>query len=143
MESKLKIKGEYSLSYQFNVPLQGTVELNGLKKTNIITNDGEQFILKRLYKDNPNGIKYIAIAKEKETLTDGIHREITNIQLENRSITFKAVFTTAEMENVVMIALTNQEKGRIYITNSSLGEAYSKLPDGVIINLNYKLTLGD
>lgn len=146
MNSKIEIKGKYTFTITFNAPLYGTVYLTSKTFNNKITEEGKELILRRLYSSIPDPIKYIIISKGKdiETLKNSTicHETIKTI-FKSPNVEFIASFNNTEMEDIQQIGLTNKPKDGIIITHSTVQTPFSKLPDGVTININYTLTLGE
>lgn len=146
MKSEIKLKGKYQFNITFNVPLYGTIKLSTLIKTNKITEEGKGYILRRLYGSIPEPVNYIAIAPTKE-LTNlkkaGIVKKINSTRLKPDGVEFIAPVPSAEIEGIEQIGLTNKEAEGVIITHSILEKPFPKLPQGVTVNLNYTLTLGE
>ena len=146
MKSKIKLKGKYKFILTFNVPLQGTIKLTTKTQKNKITTEGNNFIIRRLYSPVLDPINYIAIAKTTnlETLKgEGIVKKIEKTTPKSSSVEFSTSFTSNEIEGIQQIGLTNKEKNGQIITQSTLDEAFTKLPEGFTIQLQYTLTLGE
>lgn len=146
MNSKIKIKGKYTFTIKFNVPLYGTVYLTNNPLNNKITEEGKSFIIRRLYNNVPDPIKYIIISKGTgiDTLkAEGICHETSKTTLKQTSVEFTTSFTNIETDSIQQIGLTNKEKNGIIITHSTLDTPFTKLPDNVTVDINYELILGE
>jgi hypothetical protein len=146
MKSEIKLKGKYQFNITFNVPLRGTITLTTPIKTNVITIEGKEYILRRLYSSTMESINYIAIAPTKalDKLKEaGIVKKINTTRLKINGVEFIAPVPSNEIEGIEQIGLTNKERDGVIITHSTLEKPFSKLPEGVTVNINYTLTLGE
>ena len=147
MKSKINLKGKYTFTLTFNTPLWGTINLNSPIHINKITPEGNEFILRRLYDNIREPIQYVIVAKTKdlETLKEsGKSIKISRIDPQgDNGVEFHANFTPAEMEGIEQISLTNKEKNGTIITHSTLNEPFTKIPEGIKINLKYNLKIGE
>jgi hypothetical protein len=91
-------------------------------------------------------INYIAIAptKELDKLKEaGIVKKINTIRPKTNGVEFIAPVPSNEIEGIEEIGLTNKEQNGVIITHSTLEKPFPKLPEGVSVNINYTLTLGE